>query len=460
MITRRGFLGGALAAAGTRVFAIGTAGGHPAIRFGVLSDVHISNPRSGNKETLVKALSYFRDRGADAVVIAGDFSDEGLVGQVRLAGEAWDEVFPGDRAPDGRRVEKVFIIGNHEHNGAPRTLKRILAGKGRGDPFYEKGEFMFRDFPRYWPEIFHEPWREQYMKEIRGYRFFASHWAPEESCPDVADIVEPGLVGYDAAMPFFHVQHPHPFGTVIGHQAYGTWQGKSATAVLSRHPNAVSFSGHSHRSLTDGRTLWQGAFTAIGTATLRRVSVGGEEENAQSKKKGGDRLMPVMEGATLGRQGQFVEVYDDRIVVERREFTYGDSLGPDRVIPWPPREKPFAFETQAARASAPRFAADAKVVVSEPFDGRNRAGRAVRMVKVTFPAAKSGGLAYDYELTARTPDGRVAKRRVLQDRFFLAPGRWPAANVCNFKAEEIPSGTKVTVVARNCFGKCGPSIGK
>ena len=33
-------------------------------------------------------------------------------------------------------------------------------------------------------------------------------------------------------------------------------------------------------SLTDARTLWQGAFTAVGASTLRRVSVADNEENA------------------------------------------------------------------------------------------------------------------------------------------------------------------------------------
>lgn len=59
----------------------------------------------------------------------------------------------------------------------------------------------------------------------------------------------------------------------------------------------------------------------------------------------------------MGRQGQFVEVYDDRVVVERREFCWGESLGPDRIIPWPPVRKPFEPKALEKATPAPAFAA-------------------------------------------------------------------------------------------------------
>ena len=39
------------------------------------------------------------------------------VEELEAVAEAWYRVFPNDRAPDGRTVEKVFVYGNHDWQG-------------------------------------------------------------------------------------------------------------------------------------------------------------------------------------------------------------------------------------------------------------------------------------------------------------------------------------------------------
>jgi hypothetical protein len=102
-ISRRNFLGGAAAlvgAGGCRSLGIG--GPKPNIVFGVISDIHITTPESTAE--FRKALEYFRDRKADAVVVAGDLSDWGLKSGLKYVADAWYSVFPNDRAPDGRKA--------------------------------------------------------------------------------------------------------------------------------------------------------------------------------------------------------------------------------------------------------------------------------------------------------------------------------------------------------------------
>ena len=459
--TRRRFIASAAAVAfGGRTFAVGTGGkGLPALKFGVLSDVHVRNPESGDREVIERALTYFRDRGADAVVIAGDLTDEGTMGQAEIVSQAWYKVFPGDKAPDGRKVEKVFIIGNHEHDAAKMRLKRILKAQGKGNPFYERGEAIADDFAGNWDKLFHEPWAKQYEKEVRGFKFFASHWVEKDEMEDVASFIDARLAGYGDGRPFFHVQHPHPYGTVRGSFIHGMWMGRNAFNALSKHPNAISFSGHSHTSLTDERTLWQGAFTAVGTSTLRRVSVGGAEENAAARKDADGRMMPAMVNNTMGRQGQFVEVYDDRVVVERREFVWGESLGPDRVIPWPPVRKPFEPDALEKATPAPEFAAGAAVEMSAPFDGKTRGGAAVRQVTVSFPPARGGaGRVYAYDIEASGADGETVTKTYLQERLFLTPKHWPKRNAFQFPADAAGKGRILRVYPKNCFGLRGRPV--
>ena len=51
----------------------------PTLRFGVVSDLHATDRTSNSVSR--KSLRWFRDCGADAVVVAGDLTDHGLLPQ-------------------------------------------------------------------------------------------------------------------------------------------------------------------------------------------------------------------------------------------------------------------------------------------------------------------------------------------------------------------------------------------
>ena len=87
----------------------------PRLKIGIVSDTHIQDEASARH--FEKALCYFRDCGVDAVMHVGDISDWGLVSAWRYAAEAWERVFPGNRAPDGRKIVKLFTTGNHDFEG-------------------------------------------------------------------------------------------------------------------------------------------------------------------------------------------------------------------------------------------------------------------------------------------------------------------------------------------------------
>ncbi len=84
-LSRRAFIANAAAAASARAFA-GRAGGAPNVTFGVLSDVHLERP--ADEDTFLKALAYFRDGGADGVLVAGDIANTGRIEQLKRGGAA------------------------------------------------------------------------------------------------------------------------------------------------------------------------------------------------------------------------------------------------------------------------------------------------------------------------------------------------------------------------------------
>lgn len=92
-----------------------------------------------------------------------------------------------------------------------------------------------------------------------------------------------------------------------------------ASTILS---GAFAFSGHSHTSLTDERSVWRGAFTSIGTSSLSYVCLDGPRENSHGASWLGRRQMEPVNGVSRAavhgkggvptRQGQLVDVYSDR----------------------------------------------------------------------------------------------------------------------------------------------------
>ena len=270
MISRRGFVGAAGAfallnggcafRAPSRLFG----GGGANVSFGVMSDVHIQKP--GDEEHLLNALRFFCERRVDGVMVAGDIADQGRISQLKIFADAWYAVFPDDKGIDGQKVEKLFIYGNHDIWGFswgtkddPELAKRDGIGY-EGNP------------AKVWEELFHEPYSEFWIKNVKGYSFIGGHWTKKDNFDGLDAFLKAHEKELDPSKPFFYTQHAHPKDTCYGSWAWGHDNG-SSTKALSRFPNAVAFSGHSHYTLTDDRSVWQGAFTSINTASMKYSSL-------------------------------------------------------------------------------------------------------------------------------------------------------------------------------------------
>lgn len=422
----------------------------PRCRIGVLSDIHVREP-GWTLDPFVNALRWFDSMKVDGVVVAGDLADFGLVEQLAHVGAAWDAVFRGDRAADGRRVEKLFVTGNHDrhfHNH-PWVKQRIPDEKERF------ARSMARDFNAAWVKCFHEEYRPVFRKDIGGFPFLARQYGEK----GLADLIGREKHSLDPSRPFFVVQHQHPKGTCYGPDAWGHDDGKDSTAVLSAFPNAVAFSGHSHYSLTDERTVWQGSFTSVGTGSLCSIAAHYGYENGENPGLKRTEEMPMFVGG--GKHGLLLNVYDDRLVLERRDF-YPKScprLGPDWTIPLPFAEPaPFAFARRGRIFPVPEFPKGAKVSVRHA-DGPNRKKVIHPQAVIEFPAATSGsGRVFDYEVEVMSGAKKSLVRRVLSPTFSHLPEKDGGTVSCVFAASELPEGARIKVTPRNSYAGRGHDI--
>ena len=499
MISRRAFLGGATAFGafgGSRFFCARAdefLSGVPELTFGVVSDIHFATERKGlipyyNADVFVQALEYFRGQGVDAVVCCGDMADRGLIDELRAVGAAWDRVFPDGKAPDGRPVEKVFVCGNHDWEG--QTYGQLARSVYPDDAAFAAHVLRNR-YDVYWKECFHEDYRPIYRKTVKGYDFIGQHWDGRglkgnvaHTMPRIRDFLQAQKATLDPSKPFFYVQHPHPKGTCFAALNTATDTGL-ATRALSKFPNAVALSGHSHIPFTDDHAIWQGSFTSIAAGSLRwssrpravldesgRILVPGGYENGVGLRAGAAeqpfKLMESYNGYNC-HLGMVFRVYKDRIVVSRRDIKNGLALGPDWVMPLPAAEpKPFSFVERAKHSVAPEFAAGAVARVvqtkAKTRGGKLRDGTKVPVeekdvYKVSFPPANAvrGGRVFDYEVVATC--GEVRKSKYVLAAGYNQSAEHPKAReetACVFAVADFPSEEiEFSIVPRESYGRRG-----
>jgi len=435
--------------------------GKPRLSVGVLSDIHITMTE-GKTDAFRKALEYFREREVDAVLVAGDIANYGIESELKLAADVWYDVFPKEKLPNGKHVEKLFIYGNHDVR--PNMSS---ATKRYGKETLEK-DLINRDRRAAWNRCFNEDWEPIYMKDVKGYKFIGSHMEDDRPFPDFADYMESIKDSLDPKKPFFYFQHKHPKGTCSSPWVWGPDDGVT-TEVLRRFPNAVALSGHSHTSLSDERTIWQGEFASVGTASLSYIIPFGGRENSAvfaSKEKVPAQMKKL--DCRDGKQGMVMTVYDEYIVFERREFVHDEKVGPDWVLPLVPAAGPdLSHERRLRDAVAPAFPNGAAVTFTEG-PGKDRYDVEKDQVFVRFPVAisKDGRpRAFDYEVQVEVKDCDFTKtmltKRVFSKGYYLGEKADASEDVvCVFSKEELPQSRPFKFVVRPCesFGKKGEAI--
>lgn len=459
--------------------------GKPELTLGILTDIHVSIRKNGDgwrfegEDVLKRAFEHFRDSGADGVAICGDMADYGLREELNAVARCWYSVFPDDKAPDGRHVEKLFVYGNHDWDG---YTYGNMAAKLFGDAGYDHS--IRKDFAAAWREAFREEFTPVWRKEVKGYTFIGAHWDSthywrrgERDVHKAVPWFEANGTTIDTSRPFFYLQHPPLKDTCHGAWVWGHDTGEM-TEVLSKYPNAIALSGHSHASLADDRAIWQGTFTSIGCGSLKYTGLvygdvapfGRENDNPMSSQGGEDaqkimRRMPTGDG----HDGLLARVYPDRIVFTRMDFGSMAPLGDDWVMPLPAvKPMPLAFAARAPRSVAPEFPAGAALTVGMAR-GKNRGGKNVKSedqaaLEIVIPPVNRScaGKILDYRVTIAGSNGACDERYVFAEGFYRAAAsdRAKSPTVCRLAIARLAAAgeLKIEVRPRNSFGVEGRAL--
>lgn len=114
--------------------------------------------------------------------------------------------------------------------------------------------------------------------------------------------------------------------------------------MLKHYEQVVNFSGHTHYSVLDPRSVHQKDFTSVGTQSVSYVELG-------SKKING----PVPPLATEFPKGTILTIGENEFLLRRIDLKSGkEETGSRRVFPLPLKKEGFLF-AERIPSSAPRF---------------------------------------------------------------------------------------------------------
>ena len=234
----------------------------PVVRFAVTGDLHL---RSASADM----LSYSRLES----VISSAYAFADSQSYNKLDGI----FFTGDNTNNGKEDQQTYFFNYLKENVREGTVARAIMGNHE---FYATGTYTESSFKKA-PQNFmtYSGYDSVDSHQVIGgyhfiflsmdkytkaeYLFFSEEklaWLKTELDKAVAEA--PGK-------PIFLFQHEPPKGTMMGSGGGD----KGLYELLCNYPQVVDFSGHSHVAMDNPRTIWQGDFTALSTASMAYLSI-------------------------------------------------------------------------------------------------------------------------------------------------------------------------------------------
>ncbi len=413
MLNRREFIAGASAfwLGGWRIYAAPPGwkhGGKPNLVLGVVSDTHLRTRRGPSGKIghnwpdkyFAAALEYFKARNVDAVIHCGDFAHRGQVEEMQFHANVWNRVFPKNLAPDGHEVVKLFVTGNHDKDGAHYGdfVKNCYPDENE-----RAKHVLANDMAANWQRIWGEKYEPVWHKVVRGYHFFGVNYEMMDDSAAPAEFrrLAKGCELANPAKLFFVMTHRRP--------------GAPLRKTAVRSGNAVCLFGHNHCSASNWNivSLYYGRLPCIQVPSCEPRGSGAfihdEYITAAKLERKTDKSLIGM-----SRQGYVVSLYDDMMVIERREFGEGGSLGADWVMPfnwgtgngeWGTGKHPFSKDELKKVIGEPQFSKSGKLrVESVKLEGTDEA------VRLSIPLADGNpdSRVYAYEVVVVGRDDPIA----------------------------------------------------
>lgn len=419
-------------------------------RVGIFSDSHIGN-ENGSKN-LEKALQTFSTIAPDydGLAMAGDIIVQyGTVADDYKVDSAPYDLVLSDLNEYAKSKPYSWAMGNHEFPGAcVLAVSQSEAQTALMEAAIEKSK-----------EYYVEKTGMQLNDDvvIGGYHFITAAPIDYSNCFDEAaenyimSRIDAAIEADGNEKPIFLNIHHAPWYTTLSstETVYNIPYSETFTDYLEEHPNVIIFTGHTHHSEYDPRTIWQGGYTV--------VNVG------HTSNGGGAGVSGEIVYDRSNQEAVMLEISADNVVtIKKVDVENQCYIGEDWVLDIPnmvnnPDNEEYWKYTDSRYDSAPTpmFAEDATVSLVSATE---------TTAKLSFPQAQIESFMgddiiryYNVKIVNRKLQSLVQDYDIAAD-FYNPPSM--RANPFVFTVDELYEGTEYVaeITAYSPYGKVSNTI--
>ena len=385
-----------------------TVGDGKTLKVGIISDSQII---PSNKESdkflqifsvhLKNTLEILKTQKIQSLIFAGDLTDSGTE-------YAYNELLHIFKSVYKNEEEKPifnFIMGNHDYWTSYMESGKFSPKSGN----IEEMQLLFYN------HLKEKPFSH---KVINGYHFI--NWGCENgSMDDPNQNVEWAETQIKIALedskikPIFVTTHFNAKDTIYGSDSYCA---KSLRELFNKYQNIIHFSGHSHFSLIDERSIWQKEFTSIQTQSISYIELeGGFQHGIYPCDEYGD-----IQIAGKNYMGLIMDVKEQSCKIQRISFENGKFYGDPWTVDIPIDKNNFkyTFEKRIKERNLPIFnfetEEDKKIIFEK--DDKIKSGCAIK-----FKAAFHDNFIQKYKIIFKNKENNEIKEMFFATDFYLLP---------------------------------------
>ena len=339
--------------------------------FGIISDFQLDQENSNiayqyYSDNVYKALEFYKKNDIDILLIAGDITNNGHIRNYLHFKKIFYSIYNNSKIPT-----IISVMGNNDCRD--KQFTKI------------ENQKKFFNYIKVYPY-------SHYI--INNYNFI--FWSNDNSKSD-----ERGIEDYTwikSALekarnninkkgdPIFVVTHMPPKGTVYGSELFH----KGIYDFLKNYPEVICISGHSHHSLKNIRSIWQGEFTAINTQSLSYTSIDNYFENKGEVS---------INSAKNYSMGLIANLNEESIIFDRIEFCTGEKYGESWKITFPLEPEKFIYQFDKRNKKIKPVFQDKNEIKIEKITKNDKINYYIH-----FKAAFHEDYVYSYKIVLRIKD--------------------------------------------------------
>ena len=418
-----------------------TVGNGKTLKVGIISDSQII-PSDKEQDKFLKIFSFhlkntleiLKSQKIEVLIFAGDLTDSGTEYAYNELKEIFKEVYKTEE----EKPIFNFIMGNHDY-----WLSYMENGKfspKSGD--IEQMQLLFYN------NLKEKPFSH---KVINGYHFI--NWGCENgSMDDPNQNLEWAETQIKLALednknkPIFVTTHFNAEDTVYGSVDFSA---KSLRNLFNKYQNIIHFSGHSHYSLIDERSIWQKEFTSIQTQSISYTELEpGFAHGIYPCDEYGD-----IQIAGKNYMGLIMDITENKCEIQRISFETGKFYEKPWIIDIPINKNNFryTFEKRIKERNPPVFKFEKekdKEIIFEK-DEKIKEGYAIK-----FIAAFQDNFVQKYRIELKNIQNNQIENLFYASDFYLMPEDRKKILRYKFNSNKLNKGEYVIrIYAIESFGK-------